>query len=369
MLSEDNPKKSEADVPLIQSFLFVDVCTLRKGLSEKRHKLKYRRSKETFMRSSNKSNGFVVLDGISKRFKNLLALNDVSFEVKEGEIFGYIGPNGAGKTTTIKIVVGLLSEFQGTLYIRGYPMPERRGEVHKMLGYLPQNVAFQEWRTVDHALRTFGKLSGLEKNEVEHRIEDVLDLVSLSDVRHKKIVELSGGMTQKVGLAQALLHNPKLLVLDEPLAGLDPASRYQIKRIIKELGKSGTTVFFSSHILSDVQDVATRIGILNRGRIMQIGTLDELKSHFPIKNDVEIVLSHDSGRWKELESLTGVTSLEQSAPNRLLVHLDSEADIDETIHNVIQGLINLDCRIRSAAPVSPSLDEVYLQYVGGIENA
>jgi len=238
-----------------------------------------------------------------------------------------------------------------------------------MLGYLPESVAFQEWRTVDHALRTFGKLSGLEKNEVEHRIEEVLDLVALSDVRNKKIAELSAGMTQKVGLAQALLHNPKLLVLDEPMAGLDPASRYQIKQTIRELSKSGTTVFFSSHILSDVQDVATKIGILNRGRIMQIGTLDELRSRFPIKNDVEIVLSHDSGRWKELESLTGVVSLEQPAPNRLLAHLDSKADIDETIHNLIKGLINLDCRIRKFNPVSPSLDELYLQYVRGDESA
>lgn len=321
------------------------------------------------MKSSNENNGFMVLDGISKRYNNLLALDNVSFEVKEGEIFGYIGPNGAGKTTTIKIMVGLLSEFQGTLYIGGHPMPEGREEVHKMLGYLPENLAFQEWRTVDHALRTFGKLSGLEKDEVEHRIEEVLELVALPDARHRKIAELSSGMIQKLGLAQALLHNPKLLVLDEPLAGLDPASRYQIKQILKELGKSGTTIFFSSHILSDVQDIATKIGILNRGRIMQIGTLDELKSHFPIKNDVEIVLSHDSGRWKKLESLTGVTSLEQLAPNRLLVHLDSEADIDETIHNLIQGLINLDCHIRSFTPVSPSLDEVYLQYVGGGEKA
>ena len=317
------------------------------------------------MTMSDKRKGLVVLEGISKRYKDLLALDNVSFEIEEGEIFGYIGPNGAGKTTTIKIMVGLLSQSQGTLYIGGHPMPEGRGEVHKMLGYLPQDVAFQEWRTVDHALSTFGRLSGLEKNELEHRIKDVLDLVDLSDVRHKKIAELSGGMTQKVGLAQALLHNPELLVLDEPLAGLDPASRYEVKKIIKDLSKRGTTVFFSSHILSDVQDIATKIGILNRGCIMQVGTLDELKSHFPITNDIDIVLSRDSGRWKKLKSLKGVKSLEQPAPNRLLVHLDSEADINKTIHNLIQGLMKLNCRIRSFAPVSPSLDQVYLQYIEG----
>lgn len=308
---------------------------------------------------------FLVFEGVSKRFRDLLALDNVSFEVGEGEIFSYIGPNGAGKTTTIKIMVGLLSEFEGTLRIGGHPMPGRRDQVHKMLGYLPQDVAFQEWRTVDHALRTFASLSGLERRKIGPGIEKVLDQLVLSDVRHKKIVELSGGTIQKVGLAQALLHNPRLLVLDEPLAGLDPTSRYQVKQIIKELGQKGTTIFFSSHILSDVQDVATKIGILNWGQIMQIGTLDELKSDFPTKNDVEIMLSHNSGRWKELESLPWVMIVEEMSPNRLLVHLNREADIDETVHHLIQELIRLDCRIRSINPVSPNLDEVYLQYLSG----
>lgn len=303
--------------------------------------------------------------GLTRKFANLTALEDLSIQVSKGEILGFLGPNGAGKTTTIKIMVGLLSEFEGILRIGGYSMPGRRDQVHKILGYLPQNVAFQEWRTVDHALRTFGSLSGLERKKIGPGIEKVLTQLALSDVRHKKIVELSGGTIQKVGLAQALLHNPRLLVLDEPLAGLDPASRYQVKQIIKELGQKGTTIFFSSHILSDVQDVATKIGILNWGKIMQIGTLDELKSDFPTKNDVEITLSHNSGRWKGLKSLAGVMSVEEMSPDRLLVHLSGQADIDETVHHIIKELIRLDCHIRSINPVSPNLDEVYLQYLSG----
>jgi ABC-2 type transport system ATP-binding protein len=226
---------------------------------------------------SSSGNEFVVLRDVSKSYGSFRALDNVSFEIKEGEIFGYIGPNGAGKTTTMKILVGLISDFQGEVLVGGCRIPEQKGEIHKLLGYLPQNVAFQEWRTVDHALQTFGKLSGLTDEKIEGRISEVLDLLSLSDVRHKKISQLSGGMVQKVGLAQALLHNPKLLVLDEPLAGLDPLSRRQLKDIVLELGKNGSTVVFSSHILSDVQDVANRIGILSRGRLKQVGTLDELK--------------------------------------------------------------------------------------------
>jgi len=320
-------------------------------------------------KSSNAGNGFVVLNGVSKKYGSLLALDNVSLEIGEGEIFGYIGPNGAGKTTTMKIMVGLVSDFQGEVRIGGYRMPEQKDEMHRLLGYLPQNVAFQEWRTVDHALRAFGRLSGLGKREIDSRISEVLDILALSDVRNKKISHLSGGMIQKVGLAQALLHNPKLLVLDEPLAGLDPASRYQLKQTIMKLGKDGTTVFFSSHILSDVQDVATRIGILSRGRIKQIGTLDELISRFPTRNIIEIVLSHDSGRWQNLKLIKGVKSLENPSASRLVLDLDAEADVDDAVHNIIQSLITSGNHIRSIVPMAPTLDEVYVKYVEEGENA
>jgi ABC-2 type transport system ATP-binding protein len=307
----------------------------------------------------------LIFEGISKRYKDLLALDNISFRIEEGEIFGYIGPNGAGKTTTIKIIVGLLRQSQGNLYVGGLSMPDEKDKVHKLLGYLPQDVAFQDWRTVDDALTTFGKLSGLEKDVIDHRIEKSLDIFNLSDVRYKKIIELSGGMVQKVGLAQALLHNPKLLVLDEPLAGFDPETRYQVKQIFKKLSKNGTTIFFSSHILSDVQDIATKIGILNQGHIMKIGTLDELKAHFPMKHEIEIVLSKDAGRLNELESLEGVKNIKQLAQNKLLVFIDTNVDLDEVAHHLIQQMIKLDYRIRSLNPVSISLDEVYLQYLRG----
>ncbi len=317
------------------------------------------------MKDSGVDNGFIVLNGVSKKFGDLLALDGISFEVKEGEIFGFIGPNGAGKTTTMKILVGLVSDFEGEASVGGYRVPERRDEIHRLLGYLPQNVAFQEWRTVDQALRTFGRLSGLEERNVSSRISEVLDTLSLSDVRNKRISQLSGGTVQKVGLAQALLHDPQLLILDEPLAGLDPASRHQLKEIIRKLGKDKTTIFFSSHILSDVQDVATRIGIISQGQMRQIGTLDELRARFPTRNDVEIVLSYERGNGRDLDSIKGVKSLERSYAGKLIVHLDDEADVDEAIHNVIQALIKSGNRIHSVIPLSPALDEVYLKYVEG----
>jgi ABC-2 type transport system ATP-binding protein len=305
----------------------------------------------------------VTFDAVSKKYGGLLALDRVSFAIDGGDIFGYIGPNGAGKTTTIKILVGLVSDFRGSLDIDGQRMPENRVRVSRMLGYLPQGVAFQEWRTVDEVLLTFGRLSGLSRKEIEIRSRELLGLFGLSKERHKRVVHLSGGMIQKLGLVQALLHSPKLLVLDEPLAGLDPESRIQIKSTLRDLGRNGTTIFFSSHILSDVQDIATKIGIISNGKIMKIGTLEELKSHFSVVSDIDVELSHNSGQYRELSSLEGIAGLEQPELNRMVIHLDGKRDLDETIHDVIKTLIKMGCRIRSIKPKTPGLDEVYLQYL------
>ena len=311
----------------------------------------------------------IVFEQVSKRYKNFPALNRVSFKMREGEILGYIGPNGAGKTTTIKILVGLIKEFDGKYYFGKKLMPENLTSLHKMLGYLPQDVAFQEWRTVDHALKTFGKLSGLKNpEELESRINDVLALFDLTQVRNKKIVNLSGGMVQKLGLAQALLHRPKVLILDEPLSGLDPSSRYKVKATLRDLAKSGTTIFFSSHILSDVQDVATKIALINKGRLLKVGTLEELKSDSFATNQIEIQLSSSNHNWQKLNALAGIKRITNPVPNRLLVSLDDKSSMDDICHTILKTLVELNCPVRSFKPVEPDLDELYLKYIQSDEN-
>ncbi len=314
-------------------------------------------------------NACVVLREVTKNYNQFRALDNVSFEIKEGEIFGYIGPNGAGKTTTLKILVGLINDFQGEVLIGGYSLPKQKFEAHKLLGYLPQNVAFQEWRTVDHALKTFGKLSGLTEMEVEERIPKILELMSLSDVRHKKISQLSGGMAQKVGLAQALLHDPKLLVMDEPLGGLDPLSRHQFKEIVLKLAKNGTTILFSSHILSDVQDVADRIGILSRGKIKMVGSMNELKSQLSNQKIVEVLLSYVTDKWQQFSSIANVSKVEQTSPGRILIYLQTGADEDQVINDLVQTITKLGIRILGVTLLSPSLDEIYLNYIQKGETA
>ena len=302
---------------------------------------------------------------ISKTYKNLLALENISFKIQKGEIFGYIGPNGAGKTTTIKILVGLIQQFRGDVIVFGKNISTKRKDLYNIIGYHPQDAGFQEWRTVDHAYKTYGRLSGLKSNQLENRIQEVLDLIGLSDKRYKKIIHLSGGMFQKLRLGQALLHNPEILVLDEPLSGLDPASRYQFKKVIKALAKEGKTVLFSSHILNDVQDIADKIGILNEGKIMQIGTPEELQESFQVGNIIEISVAKKSPLCENLEQIENIEYVENIKENKQLVYLKPEVDVDLIIPQIIRRLTEQKCKIRSFSLVKPSLEDVYLNYVGG----
>jgi len=229
---------------------------------------------------------------------------------------------------------------------------------------MPQAIAFQDWRTVRHALTTFGRLSGLTREFLSHRIPEVLYELGLRDAIDRKVMQLSGGMTQKLGLAQALLHDPPLLVLDEPVAGLDPGSRIQVKSILKICVTEGSPSYFSSHILSDVQDVADRIGIIAKGRMLTIGSLKELKDHFSVNDDIELVLSHDAGSWRELSTVPGILGAEETGPGVIVLHLQPGADVDFASNEALTRLLKAGNRVRSFRPVVPSLDQLYLKYVG-----
>ncbi|UCH89078.1 MAG: ABC transporter ATP-binding protein [Thermoplasmata archaeon] len=328
-------------------------------------------SVESFCPNANQpigKNSLVILNNLSKSFKKFKVLNNISFSINQGDVIGFIGPNGAGKTTTIKILVGLLRDFDGQVMINGYSIPTNIGNVYHMIGYLPQKVSFQRWRTVDHALSTFGKLSGLDKRILERRIVKVLKLVDLLDVRHKKIVHLSGGMVQRLGLAQAILHNPKLIILDEPLAGLDPENRYKIKKIIRDLSKNGTTVLFSSHILSDVQDTVSKIIIINNGKVMHFGTIDSLRDNFISTKDIEIELCQAITYWNGLERIDGVNCVEQTQPNRILIHLQNETDINEVSKKLQRYFFEYGYVIRTFTPVVKNLEELYILCTRGGES-
>jgi ABC-2 type transport system ATP-binding protein len=301
---------------------------------------------------------FLSLVNVIKTYHEITALDSISFDIWEGEIFGYIGPNGAGKTTTIKILVGLIRDFQGDYHLKNVTLDR----LHQELGYLPQGVSFQEWRTVDNVLSIFGKLSG--KNEVflKHQIEKILDLLELKDVRGRKVGKLSGGMIQKLGLAQALLNNPKFLVLDEPLSGLDPTSRFEMKQVIRRLSHEGTTVFFSSHILSDVQDIADRVAIIDKGRILKLGRTTELTTDLYPNFVYEVSFFSDFNDLAMFE-LKDIIRVEQPTANKVVLTIKRDADLRGLISELLKNLVQRNYDIQNINRITPNLDDVYLQYI------
>lgn len=313
----------------------------------------------------NENESVLVFKGVSKSYNGIRALDNVSFQIPKGSVFGYIGPNGAGKTTTIKIIVRLIQNFEGSVFLEGQSISEVKSKVHRKIGYLPQEVGFQEWRTVGQMLTTFGRLSGLPRSGIETRVQEVLELVALHDVQDRKIVHLSGGMQQKLRLAQSLIHKPEFLILDEPMSGLDPTSRYLVKSIIKNLSEEGVTTFFSSHILGDVQDIATVIGILNNGILMEVGTPQDIQNNFQVGDDIEIVVADNSSLCKSLGELTGIEYVEQVSKKKQILHLKSGADVDLVIREAIKRMLAEGCQVRNLNLVRPSLEEVYIKYVGG----
>ena len=303
------------------------------------------------------------LHNIAKQFGDFFALNDINLTLKKGEILGYIGPNGAGKTTTMKIIVGLIRQFEGTINLYGHPLSKTQNEIFQFLGYLPQDVGFQTWRTVNHLLDTLGRLSGYDPHELPERIDEVLRIVGLQDVKNKKIVHLSGGMRQKLRLAQALLHKPTFLVLDEPMTGLDPSSRFQMKKIIRQLAQQDITIFLSSHILSDVQDIADRIAIINHGRILNVGTPQELQAKFHVGHEIEVILSETKPDCNILQQLPQVSKVVQQGKLKFVLTLNPDVDLDSTMQEILHLLVSNKCSIRNFNLLQPSLEDVYLRYV------
>ena len=207
-----------------------------------------------------------------------LAVDGLSLEVGKGEVFGFLGPNGAGKTTTMNVLLGYVTPSGGTAELFGVDV--RKPIARQRIGYLPELTYYYKFLTAEELLRFYAKIFGLSRAETDARIERLLKLVELENVRRRPIRTYSKGMQQRVGLAQALINDPDLLLLDEPTSGLDPIGRMKVREIIQRLQEDGKTVFFSSHELGEVETVCNRVAILHRGRVQEEGQVSDLISKY-----------------------------------------------------------------------------------------
>jgi ABC-2 type transport system ATP-binding protein len=210
--------------------------------------------------------------------KKKKALESISFKISKGEVFGIVGPNGAGKSTTLKILMGFVSQSEGTASIQGIATNDARSRNH--IGYLPENPTLYHNLSARDHLKFACQISSLKKTERDNKINEMLTAVHLADVADIPLRQYSKGMMQRAGLAYALIRDPEILILDEPMSGLDPLGRQLVIDLIKEYHARGTTILFCSHILTDVERVCDRIAIMNQGRILDITTPDAVKNHF-----------------------------------------------------------------------------------------
>jgi ABC-2 type transport system ATP-binding protein len=299
----------------------------------------------------------ISVRGVSKEFRHwgrgLRALDGVELEVGRGEVFGLLGANGAGKTTLIKVLLGLTRPTQGEARVRG--RDPRLASARTRLGYLPEGHRFPSYLTGEGTLRLFGSLAGIPPGTLKRRIPELLELVGLADRAHDRVGRYSKGMTQRLGLAGALLDEPEVLFLDEPTDGVDPVGRRQIRDILLATRATGTTIFINSHLLSEVERTCDRVAILHRGRVIREGTVESLT-----RPTQRFRVRLDAGALPPAECLTaaGVAVVASNGT------LEVEVPDLETLNRLVDTLRAERLLIAEISPLRAALEDVFVEVVG-----
>jgi ABC-2 type transport system ATP-binding protein len=289
------------------------------------------------------------------RKRKVRALEGLSLSIDAGEIFGFLGANGAGKTTTLKLLMRLIFPTEGNARILGHDISNVA--MHHRIGYLPENPYFYDYLTAREFLEYCGELFGQTRSERGRRTESLLARVRLDEKSwNTQLRKFSKGMLQRVGLAQALINDPEVVFLDEPMSGLDPVGRREVRDLIASLRTEGRTVFMCSHILSDIEVLCDRVAILKRGRLAHVGALDELRRRAGESNFVEIVATATDAETLSRHLLDGDRVLMTATASGLRIQVSDEGDVD----SVIAALRKAGGKLVSVQPVRQSLEELFL---------
>ena len=297
---------------------------------------------------------------LSKSFDSLKAVDDISFDIKEGEIFGLLGPNGAGKTTVISMIASLLKQDSGKIIIDSLDLDKDLRKIKKLMGVVPQEMAFYEELTAKENLVFWGKLQGLRKKTLEERMTYYLEKTGLAGRENEPLKKYSGGMKRRINLIIGLIHQPKLLLLDEPTIGIDVQTRLNIYEIIKEASSSGTTILYTTHNLQEAEELCHRIGIMDQGKILAIGTLAEL---IKIVEEKDIALisgnfSADQGQ-KILTPVKDATILSLK-DGKVVLSLEASKKIPLLLEEFFKEGIPID----DVSIKQPNLESVFLKLTG-----
>ena len=300
---------------------------------------------------------------LTKNYGNVTAVSDLSLKIKAGDIFGFIGPNGAGKTTTMRILVTLLEPTRGKAFIDGLDVAKEGKKVRRLVGYMPDFMGVYDDLKVFEYLEFFAAAFGIERKKRESIVEGVLELTDLQSKRSAAVDSLSRGMQQRLGLARVLIHDPKVLILDEPASGLDPRARIEIRELLRELKRMGKTIMISSHILSELEEVCDNVGIIEHGQLVFSGTLDEIHLRLGVQSKVRVKVVGNPE--KAVELLTALPQIDQAQVlgDFISVTFREGQSVDGII---ARTLVKGDIDIISIQPERLKLDDAFLQLTKGI---
>jgi ABC-2 type transport system ATP-binding protein len=306
----------------------------------------------------------IKVENLSKFYGEQQAVKNISFEIKSGEVVGFLGPNGAGKSTTMKMITTYLTPNEGVIQVNGIDTEEQPIEVRKKIGYLPeQNPLYNDMNVIDY-LNYAAELQSVPKAQISDAVKRMVKVCGLEDVKHKDIGELSKGYKQRVGLAQAMVHDPEVLLLDEPTSGLDPNQIIEIRKLIKDFGKH-KTLMLSTHILQEVQATCDRVIIINNGEIVADGTTDSLQRSFQGQLSIKLYLKKDARFGKEkvvsaLETIKNVEKVKVTGDNETSWMIDIAANKGIDVREeIFKKIVSMDMVLLELHQEETSLEDIF----------
>jgi len=304
----------------------------------------------------------IRVEGITHHFGSFRVLHDVWFHVPRGEIFGFIGPNGAGKTTTLRMMVTLLEPDEGRILIDGIDAVDRPADVRRMLGFMPDSFGVYDRVTVTEYLEFFAAAHGIALGARARTVRAVMDLTELGQIREKLVSDLSKGMKQRLAIARTLLHDPQVLVLDEPANGLDPRARIEMRSLIEELRSLGKTIVLSSHILTELSDMVSSVVILERGRVLATGPMSAIGQQLRPDRGVRLrVLGAPEGCEEVFRAVSGVVSVARRSDEIIVAYTGG----DEVVAALVARGVGAGLALTRVTPEQDDLERIFLEVTHG----
>lgn len=303
----------------------------------------------------------ISLKDLTKKFDNKVVVDNLNLNIEEGEIYGLLGPNGAGKSTTISMICSLLHPTAGDIEILGHNTKNNLKGIKKDIGLVPQNIAIYDNFTAYQNLKFFGGLYGVKGSTLNSRIDEVLEFVGLTDVKNKKAKTYSGGMQRRLNIACALVHNPKIIIMDEPTVGIDPQSRNHIMNVVKNLNKNGATIIYTTHYMEEVETLCSKIAIIDKGKIIAEGTKDEITNLISDKTTLKVIVDNISNfDINNVKNIEGVCDISIKDNTIKIMSTKDTTNLDKIIRSIEHSY----CKILDLGFQKISLETVFLSLTG-----